>query len=110
MIVTMIVVLCVQLPMVMEWIEECQECHLVVIIYHHLHVLEQQCVTLIMFLHVVHHYQVAVHREYFNNNHLYYINKVIKHKINIFLIAHPMDMMTFLGTLMMIAGKLLIYS
>lgn len=62
--VTMIVVLCEQPLMVMEWIEECQECQPVAITYQQLHALEQQCVTLIMYSHVAHHYQAAVHRKY----------------------------------------------
>lgn len=62
--VIMIVVLCEQLLMVMVWIEECQECHLVVITFHHPHVLEQLCVTRTMCLHVVHHCQPVVLRKY----------------------------------------------
>lgn len=63
MIVTMIVALCELLLMDMAWTEECQECHLVGTIYHRLLVLEQQCVTLIMYLHVALHYQALVHRK-----------------------------------------------
>lgn len=60
--VTMIVALCEQLLMVMAWIEECQECHLVAITYHHPLVLEQPCVTKIMYSRAVHHCQAVVHR------------------------------------------------
>lgn len=60
--VTMIVALCEQPLMVMVWIEECQECHLVAITYHHPHVLEQPCVTKIMYSLADHHYQAVVHR------------------------------------------------
>lgn len=61
--VTMTVVLCVQLLMVMAWTGECLECHLVVIIYHHLLVLELQCVTPTMYSHAAHHCPQAVHRK-----------------------------------------------
>jgi hypothetical protein len=71
MIVTMIVVLWEQPLMAMAWIEECQECHLVAIIYHHPHVLEQLCVTKIMYSHAVHHCPAVVHRKYWKNNMLH---------------------------------------